>query len=150
MTMRLFQSRWWMAERFQFFAMIEHKYTHMDDLFAHVPRCILGAGGHVGGEGRREGAVRPRRRLRNVRNGIPRSQLHSHPDLTRLYSGLLVIAFCLFIIWQPHIRTSVCVRRSLPWLWDGTGAYRTRISSRTNAMATGLRISISTDLICSL
>lgn len=32
----------------------------------------------------------------NARNGIPRSQLRSHPDLTRPYSGLIVIAFCLF------------------------------------------------------
>lgn len=38
----------------------------------------------------------------NARNGIPRSQLRSHPDLTRPYSGLIVIAFCLF------------ARRSLP------------------------------------
>ena len=36
------------------------------------------------------------RRLRSARNGIPRSQLRSHPDLTRSYSGLIVIAFCLF------------------------------------------------------
>lgn len=32
----------------------------------------------------------------NARNGIPRSQLRSHPDLTRPYSGLIVIAFRLF------------------------------------------------------
>ena len=38
----------------------------------------------------------------NARNGIPRSQLRSHPDLTRPYSGPIVIAFCLF------------ARRSLP------------------------------------
>lgn len=43
---------------------------------------------------RRSGVLQ--RRLRNARNGIPRSQLRSHPDLTRPYSGLIVIAFCLF------------------------------------------------------
>lgn len=50
----------------------------------------------AGGRAGEKRAPRPRRRLRNARNGIPRSQLRSHPDLTRPYSGLVVIASCLF------------------------------------------------------
>lgn len=106
----------------------------------------------VGREGRagEKGAARPRRRLRNMRNGILRSQLHSHPDLTRLYSGLIVITFCLFIIEQPHISARLYVSAVLCTLWDGMGAYQTRISSRTNATATILHVCISANLICNL
>lgn len=70
-------------------------------------------GGREGGD--EKGAPRPRRRLRNARNGIPRSQLRSHPDLTRPYSGLVVIACCLFAgnIPRARARAYTTARHSL-------------------------------------
>lgn len=46
----------------------------------------------------------------------------------------------------PHYMCSPFFAR----LWDGTGAYRTRISSRTNATATILQVCISANLIYNL
>lgn len=75
---------------------------------------------------RRSGVLQ--RRLRNARNGIPRSQLRSHPDLTRPYSGLIVIAFCLF------------ARRSFLRL-RGRACSRTRVALFTGALITFLFLS---------
>jgi len=114
------------------FTLIEHTCPWMDELFAHVPRCILVE--RRAGEKR---APRPRRRLRNARNGIPRSQLRSHLDLTRPYSGLVVIAFCLFATTtaSAHLYAYATARHSLYGYarrTDGIGACLTRASSWDN------------------
>lgn len=129
----LFQSRWWMAEMFQLFAMIEHtyEYTYIRTIFsAHVPRCILGAGG------RRRGG-RAGEKGRPDRDGDFETCVMAFLVLSCIRT-LTLLAYIRAWSWLPsaflsssnHTYSHVYMCPPCSLHSCGMGAYRTRISLR--------------------